>query len=169
MSKFTSEKQAMAGGAETFFISVLGGVASGLVGLAGLAIQQRFTSNTQMIDSTLMELEQMTAECAAKAASVWMLPGNPTSEDVEAAICSLHDINVFSNFVTDRVRNSRMRVNSAFLNFRQATTGGDFDVKDRPPDQARVLEIRSTAAKLKIAFREVNYERKAFHIPYLNL
>ncbi|MER8884521.1 hypothetical protein NKI54_19825 [Mesorhizobium sp. M0663] len=159
----------MADGAETFFISVLGGVASGLVGLTGLAIQQRFTSNTQMIDATLAELEQMTAECAAKASAVWMLPGDPLSPDVENTIVSLHDINVFANFVTTRVKNSHTRVNSAFLNFRQATSGDDFDVKGRQPDPTRVLEIRSTASKLKIAFREVNYERKAFHFPYLDI
>ncbi|MBZ9885119.1 hypothetical protein LB535_22510 [Mesorhizobium sp. CA10] len=158
----------MADGVETFVISILGGISSGLIGLAGLAIQQRFTSNTQTIDATLAELEKMTAECAEKASSVWMAPGDPVSADVGYTVCLLHDINVFANFVTERVGNSRTRVNSPFLNFRLATTGDNFDVKDRPPDPDRVMEIRSTAAKLKIAFREVNYERKAFHFPFVS-
>ncbi|KQU90016.1 hypothetical protein ASD12_27875 [Mesorhizobium sp. Root102] len=159
----------MADGAETFFISVLGGIASGLVGLAGLAIQQRFTANTQMIDATLAELEQMTAECVSKASSVWMQPGDPLSPEVDSTISSLHDINVFANFVTSRVHNSKMRIDSAFLNFRQAATGDNFDVKDRAADPARVVEIKSKAASLRIAFRELNYERKAFHIPFLTV
>jgi hypothetical protein len=153
---------------ETIFVSVLGGVGTGIVGLVGLALQQRYSENTQQINTTLSELENMTDRCVAHAGQVWNAIGDPGSADVAETICLLHDIGVFSRFVTDRVKTSALRINPALVNFRQATTADNFDVKDRPPDPARSIDIRSAAAALKIAYREVNYDRRKLHIPFLS-
>jgi hypothetical protein len=154
------------GAAETLFVSVVGGIATGLIGLVGLHFQQRLTGNAQQISATLAELENMTQSCAVRAIEAWSSPGEPTSAASIDTICQLHAIGEFVAFITARVSTSALRLNSALVNFRQATTGGDFDVRDRVPNPDQAIAILSTAASLRIALREVDYERRRVHLPF---
>jgi hypothetical protein len=153
---------------DALVISVLGGIGTGLVGIATLAIQSRYSENTKQLTSTLLELEKMTDQCSKFADAVWSVEGNPNSEEVAETICALHDIGAYVNFITSKVRNSNLRLSSALINYRSATSGDDFDVKGRPPTPERKLQIRSAAVALKIAFREVDFERKHFHLPFVS-
>ncbi|MDM9626290.1 hypothetical protein QTL95_10305 [Rhizobium sp. S152] len=150
----------------TFFISVIGGLASGLAGLVGLAYTTRYTDNRKLIDSTLSELEQLADQCAKAAGETWSNLGDPNSASSIETVCLLHDLANFSTFVTDRVPTARLRIDPHLINFRRASTGDDFDVLNRAPDQARVAEIRSSAASLKMAFRSVIYARNSIGLPF---
>lgn len=152
----------------TFLVSITGGLATGLTGLFGLSFTQRYTDNRKLIDSTLKELEDATNECAKVASRVWAAAGDPLSADVAETVCVLHEIAGMLRFVKERVPTAGMRVDSAHLNFRRATTGDDFDVKDRAPDLGRTSEIRSAATALKMACRSVVYDRNRIDIPFIS-
>ena len=143
----------------TFIISVIGGIASGITGLVGLAYSQRYTENRKLVDGTLRELELLADQCAKSAGVAWSSIGDPDAEAPIETICLLHDISSFTTFVKDRVTNAGVRIDSAHINFRRVTTGDNFDVKGRLPDPGRVSEIRSSAAALKMACRSVIYDR----------
>lgn len=144
---------------QTLLVSIIGGLATGITGLFGLALTQRYTDNRKLIDSTLKELEELTNECAKASCQVWSKAGDPLAPEVSETICLLHDISGLISFVKQRVSTAGLRVDSAHLNFRRAASGGDFDVKSRPADVARVGEVRSAAASLKMAARTIIYER----------
>ncbi|MQX45629.1 hypothetical protein [Sinorhizobium medicae] len=149
----------------TLGTSVLGGASTGLVGLYILSLTNKYSDTRKIIDNTLSELEQLTDRCAKVASEVWEKPGEGAdSLNVKEVTCLLHEINVFASFITDRVKNTKIRVNPALLNFRRATSGDNFDVKGRPADPSRTLAIRSKASELKIAFRTVGYERNSFRL-----
>lgn len=162
----TSGALLMALSIETIVISILGGIGTGIVGLIGITLQHRYMANTQQITDTLLDIEKLTDRCSEIASTVWNGSGNPASAETAETIGCLHEIGTYVGFVTNRVKNSGITLNSAFLNYRNATTGDDFDVKDRPPNVQRRLEIRSAAASLKIACRDVDFERRSFYLPF---
>lgn len=158
----------MASGLEAVAFSIIGGIGTGALGIITIAVQQRYSENTKQISATLAELEKMTDFCSQSADKVWSVPGNPSSFDVSETVCTLHEIAAYTRFITDRVKNSGLRLNSALVNYRAATSGDDFDVKDRPPQADRKLQIRTAAVSLKIAFRAVDFERRQLSIPFFS-
>lgn len=152
----------------TFLISVIGGLASGLAGLFGLVYTSRYTDNRKLIDSTLQELEKLADQCAKAAGEAWASNGNPTSTSTIETVCLLHDIANFTAFVTDRVPTAKLRLNPHLINFRRATSGDDFDVLNRSPNHGRIAEIRSATASLKMAYRSVTYERNNIGLPFFS-
>ncbi len=149
----------------TFVIAILAGVASAVTGLFGLAFTNRYTENRRLLDTTLVELEQLTDQCAKVASIVWDNIGRPSSAETSETICLLHDIACQIDFVTQRLPTSKLRINSHHLNFRRATTGDNFDVLNRNANPQRIGEIRSSAAALKMSFRAVIYDRNKFFSP----
>tara|TARA_R110002020_G_scaffold150446_1_gene327142 strand:+ start:6563 stop:7039 length:477 start_codon:yes stop_codon:yes gene_type:complete len=158
----------MAGEFSTLAVSVLGGIGTGIVGLIGLRLQHRYAANTNQITTTLQEIESLIDLCTETATKVWQKVGDPTSEDVAETICYLHEIGSFIRFITVRVPNSKIRLDNSLVNFRVAATGDNFDVTGRAPDFYRKLEIRSAASQLKISCREVDFDRRTLHIPFLS-
>lgn len=152
--------------ASTVIASIFGGIGTGLVGLVAVHIQQRFTANTEMLSATIGELEKMADECATAAVKAWSSPGDPLGDDTVETVCQLHAMGEFIVFIQDRVRASRLRLNSPFLNFRAATSGDNFDVKGRKPSPQRAIDIKTTAAALRISLRSVDYDRRSLHLPF---
>jgi hypothetical protein len=148
----------------TFIVAFLGGAASGVTGLVGLAFTQRYSDNRKLIDLTLQEMEKLIDQCAKSAGSTWSVSGDPTSESSIETVCLLHDISSYATFIVDRVMTAEMLIDDAHIKFRRATTGDKFDVKGRAPDIARVSEIRSSAAAFKMAVRSVNYDRNTLSL-----
>ncbi|WP_037071641.1 hypothetical protein [Rhizobium sp. CF142] len=153
---------------QTFFVSIMGGLATGITGLVGLSFTQRYTDNRKLIDATLNEIENVAEACAKAAGEAWSKVGDPSAPDVSETVCLLHEIASFISFIKDRVPGSALRLDAAHLNFRRAASGDDFDVKDRPADLGRVSEIRSSKASLKMACRAVIYERNRLGIPFIS-
>ncbi|MGO8154406.1 hypothetical protein AB9F36_31745 [Rhizobium leguminosarum] len=153
---------------QTFFVSIIGGLATGITGLVGLSFTQRYTDNRKLIDTTLAEIEVVAEKCAVSAGLAWAKIGDPTAAEVSETVCLLHEVSSFISFIKDRVPNAALRLDPAQLNFRRAATGDDFDVNGRPPDPGRVSEIRSSKAALKMACRAVIFERNRIGIPYIS-
>lgn len=153
---------------QTFFVSITGGLATGITGLVGLSFTQRYTDNRKLIDATLTEIEAAAERCATSAGSAWAKAGDVNAQEVSETVCLLHEISSFISFIKERVPNAALRLDPAHLNFRRAATGDDFDVNGRPADLGRVSEIRSSKAALKMACRAVIFERNRLGIPFIS-
>lgn len=150
---------------QTFLVAVTGGLASGITGIVGLSIAQRYTDNRKLIDTTLSELETVVDACAIISSQAWREEGNSKSAAVSETICLLHEISTYISFIKQRVPGAALRLDPAHLNFRRKASGDDFDVTGRKPDEARVSEVRSAKAALKMACRSVIFERNSFNLP----
>ena len=151
---------------QTFLIAVTGGLASGITGIAGLFVSQRYTDNRKLIDTTLTELETVVEACATASGDAWRANGDAHSVAVSETICLLHEISSYISFIKQRVPGAGLRLDSAHLNFRRKASGGNFDVTGRDPDMAKVSEVRSAKAALKMACRSVIFERNRFGLPF---
>lgn len=151
---------------QTFLVSIVGGLATGITGLFGLSFTQRYTDNRKLVDTTLTELESIADECAKQASGAWNQQGNPQAPEVAETIALLHDISNYVTFIKQRVPNAGLRLNSPHLNFRRAATGDDFDVAGRPADPGRVSDIRSKNSEFKMACRSVIFERNKIGLPF---
>lgn len=152
---------------QTFLIALTGGLASGVTGIVGLSITQRYTDNRKLIDATLSELEAVVEACSTSSSAAWRATGDPQSLAVSETICLLHEISSYISFIKVRVPGAALRLDSAHLNFRRKASGDNFDVTGRAPDAGRVGEVRSAKAALKMACRSVIFERNRFHLPFI--
>lgn len=137
---------------ETLFISVIGGLAAGLAGIVTFSIKEKWSENRKVIRCAIIEAEKTLLLCQQESETVWNSKGGTKNLAAQQVVSSLHDLAEIINFIKDDGYPVELYFNSQLLNFRRATTGGDFDVAGREPQPDRTLEIRRTAFLLKISF-----------------
>lgn len=153
----------MATSADGFIFSVIGGLVTGTAGFFFLQLKEKFTNKKEIVYGVLDEIEILTKECVDKASMIW-LKDKPEPLETNEVVIILHDISQLISFINSREDNTKIRTNSALLNFRRAISGDDFDVKSRKASPQRISRIRSSATSLRIVLKEIKLERRPLKV-----
>jgi len=130
-------------------LTFVGGAASGAVGTL-------WKLNLEHLDERIDEAVEQVEEMAKLAAEYWVLPGNhPDAAKLSVLIVGKsRRIGLLISKILKRYRAFRWPNNRPLLLFRQAATGGPFQVLARQPDRHRAQDAQEAASDLITALRE---------------